>query len=173
MFKDGKVQKVPATPGEALNSSLMGFFEKRKFRNFLIFVNAYDIEKPSTYFQGDYDPPSLVLHLQYIRHTCQDSYFRYPFTNFPLSSILINLFPICPWLAGKIPLHQVTAKQLYDEFGLDDNTRAFTGHAMALHTDDDYIGKVRLPPPSCRSFRQLTPHRFSHSLPSLSPCNSS
>jgi Rab GDP dissociation inhibitor len=26
VFKDGKVQKVPATPSEALNSSLMGFF---------------------------------------------------------------------------------------------------------------------------------------------------
>lgn len=52
VFKDGKVQKVPATPAEALNSSLMGFFEKRKFRNFLIFLSAYDEEKPSTYLKG-------------------------------------------------------------------------------------------------------------------------
>ena len=52
VFKDGKVQKVPATPAEALNSSLMGFFEKRKFRNFLIFISAYDEEKPSTYLKG-------------------------------------------------------------------------------------------------------------------------
>ena len=35
----------------------------------------------------------------------------------------------------------MTTKQLYDEYGLDENTRAFTGHAMALHTDDDYINQ--------------------------------
>jgi Rab GDP dissociation inhibitor len=28
---------------------------------------------------------------------------------------------------------------LYEEFGLDTNTQAFTGHAMALHRDDDYL----------------------------------
>ena len=52
VFKDGKVQKVPATPAEALNSSLMGFFEKRKFRQFLVFLSAYDKDKPSTYMKG-------------------------------------------------------------------------------------------------------------------------
>jgi len=36
-------------------------------------------------------------------------------------------------------MDQVTTKQLYDEYGLDTNTQAFTGHAMALHRDDDYI----------------------------------
>ena len=41
-----------ATPAEALNSSLMGFFEKRKFRNFLIFVSAYEKDKPSTFLKG-------------------------------------------------------------------------------------------------------------------------
>lgn len=43
---------MPATPTEALNSSLMGFFEKRKFRNFLIFLESYDKDKPSTYLKG-------------------------------------------------------------------------------------------------------------------------
>lgn len=71
----------------------MGFFEKRKFRNFLIFLSNYDVEKPSTYLQGK-------------------------------------------------PLHKVTTRQLYEEYGLDENTRAFTGHAMALHRDDDYINEV-------------------------------
>lgn len=52
VFKDGKVQKVPATPAEALNSSLMGFFEKRKFRNFLNFLSVYDKDKPSTFLKG-------------------------------------------------------------------------------------------------------------------------
>ena len=52
VLKDGKVQKVPATPAEALNSSLMGFFEKRKFRNLLMFIEAYDKENPKTYMNG-------------------------------------------------------------------------------------------------------------------------
>jgi Rab GDP dissociation inhibitor len=52
VFKDGKVQKVPATPAEALNSALMGFFEKRKFRNLLMFIAAYEKDKPSTYLKG-------------------------------------------------------------------------------------------------------------------------
>jgi Rab GDP dissociation inhibitor len=45
----GKVLKVPATPDEALRSSLMGMFEKRRFRNFLVYVNAYDEKDPSTW----------------------------------------------------------------------------------------------------------------------------
>jgi Rab GDP dissociation inhibitor len=90
VFKDGKVQKVPATPQEALNSALMGFFEKRKFRNFLIFLSNYDKDKPATYLRGK-------------------------------------------------PLDKVTTRQLYEEYGLDANTQAFTGHAMALHRDDDYL----------------------------------
>jgi RAB protein geranylgeranyltransferase component A len=57
----------------------MGFFEKRKFRNFLLFLSSYEKEKPST------------------------------------------------WFKGKTPLDKVTAKQLYDEYGLDANTQAFTG----------------------------------------------
>ncbi|KAJ1440823.1 rab GDP dissociation inhibitor alpha putative [Ochromonadaceae sp. CCMP2298] len=90
VFKDAKVQKVPATPGEALNSSLMGFFEKRKFRNFLLFLSAYEKDKPATYMKGK-------------------------------------------------SLDQMTMRQLYAEFGLDENTQSFTGHAMALQCDDDYL----------------------------------
>ena len=41
VFKDGKTHKVPCTASEALNSSLMGFFEKRKFRNFLVFLQGW------------------------------------------------------------------------------------------------------------------------------------
>ena len=30
----------------------MGFFEKRKFRNFLMFLAAYDPANPATYLKG-------------------------------------------------------------------------------------------------------------------------
>lgn len=35
----------------------------------------------------------------------------------------------------------MTARQLYDEYQLDEGTRAFTGHAMALHRDDTYLDR--------------------------------
>jgi Rab GDP dissociation inhibitor len=34
-----------------------------------------------------------------------------------------------------------TMSQCYEKFGLDENTADFTGHALALHRDDDYLRK--------------------------------
>lgn len=49
VYKGGKILKVPATPEEALRSPLMGLFEKRRFRKFLIYVDQYDKDKPETH----------------------------------------------------------------------------------------------------------------------------
>eukprot|EP00618_Florenciella_parvula_P007256 CAMPEP_0119480040 /NCGR_PEP_ID=MMETSP1344-20130328/9032_1 /TAXON_ID=236787 /ORGANISM="Florenciella parvula, Strain CCMP2471" /LENGTH=504 /DNA_ID=CAMNT_0007514319 /DNA_START=27 /DNA_END=1541 /DNA_ORIENTATION=+ len=49
VVKGSKVHKVPATPQEALASSLMGMFEKRRFRTFLIYVADYDKDDPTTF----------------------------------------------------------------------------------------------------------------------------
>eukprot|EP00611_Tribonema_gayanum_P026624 TRINITY_DN6384_c0_g4_i5.p1 TRINITY_DN6384_c0_g4~~TRINITY_DN6384_c0_g4_i5.p1 ORF type:complete len:184 (-),score=65.55 TRINITY_DN6384_c0_g4_i5:604-1155(-) len=49
VYKQGKILKVPATPDEALRSSLMGLFEKRRFRKFLIWISNYEEDKPATY----------------------------------------------------------------------------------------------------------------------------
>mmetsp|Transcript_22706 Transcript_22706/g.37414 ORF Transcript_22706/g.37414 Transcript_22706/m.37414 type:complete len:463 (+) Transcript_22706:76-1464(+) len=49
VYKGGKILKVPATPEEALKSPLMGLFEKRRFRNFLLYVDAYDAKNPETH----------------------------------------------------------------------------------------------------------------------------
>ena len=51
VYKDGKVEKVPSTPAEALSSNLMGFFEKRKFRNFLIYCEKYSEADSSTWMK--------------------------------------------------------------------------------------------------------------------------
>jgi len=48
-YRGGQVLKVPATPEEALTSSLMGLFEKRRFRQFLLYINDYDETKPETH----------------------------------------------------------------------------------------------------------------------------
>jgi RAB protein geranylgeranyltransferase component A len=37
-----QIYKVPVTETEALSTSLMGLFEKRRFRNFLIWVHNFD-----------------------------------------------------------------------------------------------------------------------------------
>jgi len=58
-----KVHKVPANESEALSSGLMGMFEKRRFRKFLMFVNDFDETNPAT-FQG-IDPNSTPMSAVY------------------------------------------------------------------------------------------------------------
>ncbi|KAI5745179.1 hypothetical protein M8J76_008955 [Diaphorina citri] len=90
VFKGGKISKVPVDQKEALASDLMGLFEKRRFRNFLVYIQEFSEADPKTW--KDINPQSA------------------------------------------------TTAQLYDKFGLDPNTKDFTGgssctvthwHAMA------------------------------------------
>ncbi|XP_053378440.1 rab GDP dissociation inhibitor alpha-like [Mercenaria mercenaria] len=48
------IHKVPANEKEALSTSLMGIFEKRKFRNLLMFIQGFDINDTNTWkdFKG-------------------------------------------------------------------------------------------------------------------------
>lgn len=48
VYRDGKIHKVPATAAEALSSSLMGIFEKRRFRDFLEFMTNYNVNDAKT-----------------------------------------------------------------------------------------------------------------------------
>ncbi|KAG7496579.1 rab GDP dissociation inhibitor beta-like [Solea senegalensis] len=48
VYKGTKIHKVPSTEFEALNSSLMGIFEKRRFKKFLTFISGYDEKDPKT-----------------------------------------------------------------------------------------------------------------------------
>ncbi|KAK9596373.1 Rab GDP dissociation inhibitor alpha [Aspergillus fumigatus] len=83
------VAKVPSDAGEALRSSLMGMFEKRRAKKFLEWVGEFKEDDPATH-QG-------------------------------------------------LNVAQCTMKEVYDKFGLEDNTRDFVGHSMALYPSDDYI----------------------------------
>jgi len=91
VYKGGKIYKVPVDQKEALSSDLMGIFEKRRFRNFLIFVQDFQENDPKTW--KDVDP------------------------------------------------QRMSALQLYTKFGLDKNTQDFTGHALALYLNDDYVNE--------------------------------
>ncbi|KPM03471.1 rab GDP dissociation inhibitor beta-like protein [Sarcoptes scabiei] len=54
VYKGGKIYKVPADEKEALSSSLMGLFEKRRYHSFLVFVQNFNIEDKKTW--GNIDP---------------------------------------------------------------------------------------------------------------------
>jgi len=53
VLKSGKPQKVPVTADEALRSSLMGMFEKRRFVKFVKFVDNWDEANPKTHGKID------------------------------------------------------------------------------------------------------------------------
>jgi Rab GDP dissociation inhibitor len=90
VYKAGKISKVPVDQKEALASDLMGMFEKRRFRNFLVYIQDFKEDDPKTW--KDFDPKQNM-------------------------------------------------KALYDKFGLDVNTQDFTGHALALYRDDEYLNQ--------------------------------
>lgn len=91
VYKGQKISKVPADEREALSSSLMGMFEKRRFRSFLMFVQTFDFNDRGTW--KEIDP---------------------------------NVTP---------------SVKLYEKFGLDRETGEFTGHALALYRNDDYLNE--------------------------------
>ena len=47
------IHKVPANDSEALKSPLMGLFEKKRCRNFYIYVQDVDPENPKTWKDMD------------------------------------------------------------------------------------------------------------------------
>lgn len=49
VYKGGKVFKVPADAQEALSTSLMGMFEKRRFRKLLVWASEYKKDKEATW----------------------------------------------------------------------------------------------------------------------------
>lgn len=49
VYQDKKVHKVPSTTSEALSSSLMGMFEKRRCGKFLEYVAEYELNDPKTH----------------------------------------------------------------------------------------------------------------------------
>jgi len=69
-LKGAKIHRVPATGMEAATSPLMGFFEKRRARSFLIFVEDYDPKNPQTW-QG-YDLSRMTMRELYAKFSLAD-----------------------------------------------------------------------------------------------------
>jgi len=71
----------------AVDTGLMGLFEKRRFRSLLIYIEEYDTNNDRTWKNFNCKTQSM--------------------------------------------------QELFDKFGLDANTADFTGHALALHLNDE------------------------------------
>jgi RAB protein geranylgeranyltransferase component A len=54
VYRDGRISKVPSTEMEAVRSPLMGLFEKRRARNFFMFLQSWREDDPATH-QGEWD----------------------------------------------------------------------------------------------------------------------
>eukprot|EP01123_Difflugia_compressa_P014209 TRINITY_DN712_c0_g1_i1.p1 TRINITY_DN712_c0_g1~~TRINITY_DN712_c0_g1_i1.p1 ORF type:complete len:443 (-),score=78.82 TRINITY_DN712_c0_g1_i1:146-1474(-) len=61
VLKGKSINKVPATEQEALSTSLLGMFEKKRFRDFLMFVKDYDTSNSKTWHSIQPDMPSSKL----------------------------------------------------------------------------------------------------------------
>lgn len=59
VFSGDRPHKVPATPKEAMTSSLMGLFEKNRCRQFFSYVNHYDPNDPYTH--GGLDLQTMTM----------------------------------------------------------------------------------------------------------------
>lgn len=53
VYRDGRIAKVPATEMEAVRSSLMGIFEKRRAKKFFEYVQNYRADDASTHLGMD------------------------------------------------------------------------------------------------------------------------
>jgi Rab GDP dissociation inhibitor len=66
VYKKGSIYKVPGTESEALTTSLLGMFEKKRFRDFLTFLQKYDSNNPKTTDGFDVDKqPMKELFAKY------------------------------------------------------------------------------------------------------------
>ncbi|EDK45485.1 Rab GDP dissociation inhibitor alpha [Lodderomyces elongisporus] len=59
VYRSGRIAKVPATASEALASSLMGIFEKRRMKKFLEYIQNYDEKDTSTHKGFDLDKNTM------------------------------------------------------------------------------------------------------------------
>jgi len=49
VYRDGRIAKVPSTEMEAVRSSLMGLFEKRRAKKFFEFIQNWKDDDPATH----------------------------------------------------------------------------------------------------------------------------
>jgi hypothetical protein len=107
---------VPCTAQEAVASSLVGFFEKKRLR------------VPTPHF-----PATSPAHLTHASPA--SSLFPQDFV------IYVNEFePADPKTAKGKNLQTMSSRELLSSYSFDEGTVDFIGHAMALFSTDEYLG---------------------------------
>ncbi|CCJ31222.1 unnamed protein product [Pneumocystis jirovecii] len=114
VYKDKKIAKIPTTDTEAIRSSLMNIFEKRRMKKFLEFIYNYKDDDISTHQSLDLDKHSMDY--------------------------------------------------VYSKFNLEESTREFIGHAMALYLDNSYLTR-----PARETYKRILLYITSVSLYGKSP----
>ncbi|ODV85392.1 hypothetical protein CANARDRAFT_28187 [[Candida] arabinofermentans NRRL YB-2248] len=59
VYRDGRIAKVPSNQTEAIASPLMGFFEKRRMKNFLEFIMKFKDDDLKTHYGLDFDKNTM------------------------------------------------------------------------------------------------------------------
>jgi Rab GDP dissociation inhibitor len=109
--------QVPCTAQEAVASSLVGFFEKKRLRVGTI----------------PYFPASLSARFSRMPHA--SSHLPQDFV------IYVNEFePSDPKTAKGKNLQTMSSRELLSSYSFDEGTVDFIGHAMALFSTDEYLG---------------------------------
>ncbi len=65
VYRDRYIAKVPTTEMEAIRSSLVGLFEKRRLRNFLLFIAGWKDNDPATHQTIDLDSDPMEKVYKY------------------------------------------------------------------------------------------------------------
>ncbi|KAH7861932.1 hypothetical protein Vadar_032788 [Vaccinium darrowii] len=166
VYNKGKIYKVPATDVEALKSTLMGLFEKRRARKFFIYVQDYEENDPKSH-EG--------LDLNKVTARDVISYISFSFSSpFPLADFLLYAIKVVFYVAtfGIDIFRSLTAfivfLDKFSKYGLEDDTVDFIGHALALHKDDsyldqparDFVKKVKLYAESLARFAGGSPYIY-------------
>lgn len=134
VFVDKKVHKVPATEKEALTSGIMGMFEKYRFKDFLVYVNAYEPTNPKTF--GGKDLKVLTAQeiltqykldkstMDFVGHAMalysDDKYLNKPALEFVLR---VKLY--ADSMATVVNAYEGRSSYLYPMYGLGDLPQAF------------------------------------------------
>ncbi|KAI8975485.1 GDP dissociation inhibitor [Mycotypha africana] len=145
VFSNGKVSKVPSNAAEAISSSLIGFFEKRRLKNFLQWCEAYKDNDPKTHQSIDIDRNTVAEMYkkfgldkgtqEFIGHAMalhlDDSYLNQPARD---TVEKVRLYAASVLRYGKSPY-------IYPLYGLGDLPQAFArlsavyGGTYMLNTD--------------------------------------
>jgi Rab GDP dissociation inhibitor len=120
VFKGGKVHKVPSTPAEAVASSLVGFFEKKRLR---VWICTSIARSSST---------SVYLMLTAL--------FDDFFSSQDFVVYVSEFDPTDPKTAKGRNLQTMSSRELLKDYSFDEGTVDFIGHAMALYSTDEYLG---------------------------------